>query len=143
MQVGIGLYVKDSQKAVALYQEAFSLTLGYHVLNADGSFYHSELYRGDEEILSVVESKTGGAPNHIVQVCVPLESEEAVRHAFAVLSAHGTVEMPVGPLPWSPCAAMVLDEFGVWWYLSAPQHRPGDDFDPTKEWMPDTVKMDL
>ena len=31
--IGVGIYVKNSPEAVALYQAAFGLTLGYHVLN--------------------------------------------------------------------------------------------------------------
>jgi PhnB protein len=37
--------------------------------------------------------------------------------------------MPIGELPWSPCAASIVDKFGVWWYLSAASHRPPEDYD--------------
>ena len=33
--IGIGIYVKNSPKAIALYQAAFGLELGYYVLNKD------------------------------------------------------------------------------------------------------------
>ena len=140
MQVGIGLYVKDSAAAVALYQEAFGLTLGYHVLNADGSFYHSELYRGEKEILSVVESGDGSAEDRVVQVGMVLDTEAEVRRAYALLCEGGTVDIPLGPLPWSPCAVSLTDRFGVWWYISMPQHQPPADFDPAAPWTPDQYK---
>lgn len=35
--LGVGLYVRGSVRAAALYKEAFGLEPGYHVLNADGS----------------------------------------------------------------------------------------------------------
>ena len=130
MRRGIGIYVKNSAAAVELYQEAFGLELGYHVKNPDGSFYHSELYCGDEEILDVIESPHNEPKDNIVQVNMILDGESEVRKAFDLLSDGGTVEMPIGPLPWSPCAATLKDRFGVWWYISAPQHYPDENFDP-------------
>lgn len=66
MYLGVGIYVKNSQEAVELYLSAFRLTLGYHVLNKDGSYFHSELMAGDQPFCSVVEAKepltSGGNP---------------------------------------------------------------------------------
>ena len=136
MIVRTAFYVKNSVEAAALYQEAFGLTLGYHVLNPDGTYYHSELYWNDQELFSVIEAGEGQSAAHAVQINMILDDEAAVRKAFALLSAGGVVETPVGPLPWSPCAATVVDRFGIWWYLTVPQHQPGDDFDPTAPWTP-------
>ena len=55
--LGVGIYVKNSPKAVELYKSAFGLELGYHVLNDDGTYYHSELTKDGEEFCSVVEAK--------------------------------------------------------------------------------------
>ena len=55
--IGIGIYVKDSPRAAALYQAAFGLELGYHVLNKDGTYFHSELSRNNEPFCSVVEAR--------------------------------------------------------------------------------------
>ena len=52
--LGVGLYVKGSREAAALYQEAFGAELGYHVLNEDGTFFHSELNVKGEPLCSVV-----------------------------------------------------------------------------------------
>lgn len=140
MRVGTGLYVKNSAEAVALYMEAFGLELGYHVLNPDGSYFHSELNRDGREIFSVIESPEEKHAAHTVQVSVILDSEAEVHKAYALLKEGGVVETPVGPLPWSPCAATVMDRFGVWWYISAPQHHPADDYDPTAPWEPGMYK---
>ena len=43
--VGVGIYVKNSPAAIALYQSAFDAELGYHVLNEDGTYFHSSLSR--------------------------------------------------------------------------------------------------
>ncbi len=130
MKTGIGLYVSNSAEAVPLYCAAFGLELGYHVKNADGSFYHSELCHGGEELFDVIETPQKELHDNIVQVNMILDSEDDVKRAFELLRDGGIVEMPIGPLPWSPCAAALTDRFGVWWYISAPQHYPGDDFDP-------------
>lgn len=37
--VGVGIYVKNSPKAVELYKEVFGLELGYHVLNDDNTYF--------------------------------------------------------------------------------------------------------
>ena len=131
MAVGVGIYVKNSVAAVELYKEAFNLELGYHIKNADGSYYHSELNRDGKEMLSVVESPEKELKDNIVQVGIVLDTEAEVQKAFDLLSVGGKVELPVGPLPWSPCATSLTDRFGVWWYISAPQHCPDESFDPT------------
>ncbi len=132
MRTGIGIYVKNSVAAVELYKKAFGLELGYHVKNPDGSFYHSELCHNGTEIIDVIESAESDLKDNIVQVYIVLDTEAEVKKAYDLLSVDGTIEMPIGPLPWSPCAASIKDQFGVWWYISTPQHYPAEDFDPTK-----------
>lgn len=134
MKIGTGLYVKNSVDAVELYKEAFGLELGYHVRNPDGTYFHSELYKDGQEVLSVVESSNNYMEEKIVQLSVSFDSEAAVEKAYALLSEGGTIKTPLGPLPWSPCAADVIDRFGVWWYITAPQHYPPDDYDPNVPW---------
>jgi uncharacterized glyoxalase superfamily protein PhnB len=41
----------------------------------------------------------------------------------------GSIDMPIGELPWSPCTASIVDRFGIWWYLSSASHRPPEDYD--------------
>lgn len=134
MKIGTGLYVKNSMGAVELYKEAFGLELGYHVKNPDGTYFHSELYKDGQEILSVVESSNNYIEENIVQLGMSFDSEAAVERAYALLSEGGTIKTPLGPLPWSPCAADVIDRFGVWWYITAPQHYPPEDYDPNVPW---------
>lgn len=58
------------------------------------------------------------------------QTRNDLEHAFSVLKAEGTVELDICELPWSPCAAIVTDCFGVTWYLTLPQHKPSDDGTP-------------
>jgi len=129
--IGVGIYVKNSPKAVALYQAAFGLELGYHVLNNDGTYFHSELLRSGEPFCSVVEAKQDTyADRHPIELGVDFDTRNELERAFTLLSDGGRVDMEIGELPWSPCAAIVRDQFGVKWFLSMPQHKPADDWSP-------------
>lgn len=134
MKIGTGLYVKNSVEAVELYKEVFGLELGYHVKNPDGTYFHSELYKDGQEFLSVVESAKEPEKDSAVQLCVSFDNEAEVEKAYVLLCEGGKIKTPLGPLPWSPCAADVIDRFGVWWYITAPQHYPSDDYDPNVPW---------
>ncbi|SFR76688.1 PhnB protein [Anaeromicropila populeti] len=129
MGFGIGVYVKSSVEAVELYQRVFGLELGYHVKNPDGSFFHSELFRNGECFLSVVEAAKENNDESLVQLGYEFDSPEEVKRAYELLKEDGVIDMPIGELPWSPCAASVVDRFGVWWYLSSASHRPPEDYD--------------
>jgi len=129
--IGIGIYVKNSPKAIALYQQAFGLELGYHVLNKDGTYFHSELHRSGEPFCSVVEAKQNTyTDRQPIELGVQFSIRDELAQAFTLLSDAGRVEMEIRELPWSPCAAIVTDQFGVRWFLTMPQHKPADDWSP-------------
>jgi len=134
VKIGHGLYVKNSVDAVEFYKEVFGLELGYHVKNPDGTYFHSELYKNGKEILSVVEAANNDIKEQTVQLGVTFGDETEVKKVYALLSEGGIIKTPIGPLPWSPCAAEVIDKFGVWWYITAPQHQPPDDYDANAPW---------
>ncbi len=132
--LGIGIYVKNSPKAVELHKSAFGLELGYHVLNDDGTYYHSELMKNGQGFCSVVEEKNGEYPNYTpIELGYTFETKKELEHAFSILKAEGTVKLDICELPWSPCAAIVIDCFGVMWYLTLAQHKPADDWSPEKD----------
>ena len=129
--LGVGLYVKGSREAAALYREAFGAELGYHVLNEDGTFFHSELNVKGEPFCSVVEAKEPAAGYNPVELGYTFDTREALERAFALLAEGGRVDLPLCELPWSPWAAQVTDRFGVRWFLTLMQHRPPEDFKPS------------
>ena len=129
--LGVGLYVKGSREAAALYQEVFGAELGYHVLNEDGTFFHSELNVKGEPFCSVVEAKEPAAGYNPVELGYTFDTREALERAFALLAEGGKVNLPLCELPWSPWAAEVTDRFGVRWFLTLMQHRPPEDFKPS------------
>jgi len=59
-----------------------------------------------------------------------LYGRDELLHAFNILTKEGKVTMDICELPRSPCAAEVVDKFGVRWYLTVPQHRPPETFTP-------------
>ena len=130
MSLGVGLYVMNSNEAVEMYQSAFKLKLGYHVLNKDGSYFHSELYKDGETGFAVVESSSFVSTVIPVQLGFTFDEKDELMHAFNILSKDGNVIMDICELPWSPCAAEVVDKFGIRWYLTVPQHRPPETFTP-------------
>ena len=132
--IGVGIYVKNSRRAVALYQAAFDLTLGYHVLNKDGTYFHAELHRSGEPFCSIVEARQDTyTDRHPIELGVDFDTRNELEHAFTLLSDGGQVIMQIGELPWSPCAAIVTDQFGVRWFLTMPQHKPPEDWSPDDE----------
>lgn len=132
--LGVGIYVKDSPKAVEMYKSAFGLELGYHVLNDDNTYFHSELYKDGQGFCSVVEAKNAKYPDYNpIELGFTFNTREELEHALSVLKVGGTVEMDITELAWSPAAAIVKDCFGVKWYLTLPQHRPADDWSPEKD----------
>lgn len=139
--IGVGLYVNNSPKAVKLYMDAFGLELGYHVLNEDQTYYHSELLKDGQAFCSVVEAKeTKHTNRNPVQLGCTFQTREELERAFSVLKDGGFVELDICELPWSPCAAIVTDCFGVNWFLTLAQHRPADDWTPgNDEW--ENVKL--
>ena len=130
--IGVGLYVTGSREAVELYCDAFGMELGYHVLRQDGKgYYHSELTKDGQPALSVVEAEH--TPGHNpVQLGFTFHNRDALNRAYELLRQGGEVEMAPQTLPWSPWAACLRDRFGVRWFISLPQHQPGEDFVPEK-----------
>ena len=129
MNLGATLYIKNTTEAVALYSEAFGLTLGYHEKFPDGTFMHASLLRDGQEIFAVSESHNdnlvrimlsssleGSRPT--MSYGINFEREEEVKKAYEMLAKGGTVLFPLGALPWSSCCAEVVDKFGVYWYIT-------------------------
>ena len=128
MQLGATLYIHNTQEAAALYQQAFGLTLGYSVLNPDGSYLHASLCRDGQEIFAVSESRNDALVSllrsadirtnrPIANLGLDFPTEAKVRHAFALLAKEGTVTLPLQALPWCPLAGEVVDKYGVYWYI--------------------------
>jgi PhnB protein len=131
MEIGIQVYAKGSGEAVEFYKKAFGAELGYHVLNPDGGYFHAELTINGKPFLAVSEIgedfNTEVVPKYPnMNFGVILDNTEAVRQAYSILSDGAATKTALRALPWSDLCADVVDRFGVYWYLSVPQHRPAE-----------------
>lgn len=134
MSIGIGIYAKNSKEAVELYCNVFGLELGYHVLNEDGNYFHSELLKDGEPLLAVAEANDENLPNGMnlsydnpVEMGYTVKSKDEFYRIFSILKEEGKVITDVCEFPWSPLATVVMDKFGVRWYITLPQHRPTEE----------------
>lgn len=134
MSLGIGIYAKNSKEAVDLYCNTFGLELGYHVLNEDGNYFHSELLKDGVPFLAVAEANDANLPNGMslsydnpVEMGYTVMSEDEFYRIHSILKEEGKVITNICSFPWSPLATVVMDKFGVRWYITLPQHRPADE----------------
>ena len=134
MSIGIGIYAKNSKEAVEFYCNAFGLELGYHVLNEDGNYFHSELLKDGDPFLAIAEANDATLPNGMnlshdnpVEMGYTVMSKDEFYRIFSILKKGGKVITDVCELPWSPLATVVMDKFGARWYITLPQHRPAED----------------
>ena len=111
-------YVKGSSEAVELYQKAFDTTLGYHVKNSDGTYYHSELDICGN-ILAVSEASNTLITGNNMQFCFHYGegNEDKVRHAYDLLKEGSNILFPLGPCDFSTLCADLIDKYGVRWCL--------------------------
>lgn len=134
MSLGIGIYAKNSKEAVDLYCNTFGLELGYHVLNEDGNYFHSELLKDGAPFLAVAEANDTNLPNGMslsydnpVEMGYTVMSEDEFYRIYSILKEEGKMITNICSFPWSSLATVVMDKFGVRWYITLPQHRPADE----------------
>lgn len=122
------MYIDNTIEAVEFYKEAFGMTLGYNVKNPDGTFMHAALLKDGKEIFAVSESHNESLVRIMLNSSlkearptmsygINFNNEDEIQKAYDMLSTDGTVLFPLGPMPWSTCAADVVDKFGVYWYI--------------------------
>ena len=121
------VYVKDSVEAARHYCNAFGAEISREFWNSDRTAYeHCELSVKGEGFLALAEAKNPCDVALVHQLkwetmtfnVFEMGSEEAVRHAFEVLTDGGVVLQPIGALPWNPCNATLIDKFGVCWWIA-------------------------
>ena len=113
------VYVKGSQEAVAFYRRAFDAPLVVGYQNDDGAYMHAELDVCGQ-ILAVSEAGDGLSIGNQMQFCLHYESGEAdkVRKAYEVLTEDARkIDAPLGPCPFSPLMASLVDRFGIFWCI--------------------------
>lgn len=132
------IYVRGSDKAAMLYQEAFDAKLVCAYPRDDGTFIHAELDVYGQ-ILAISEAAPGSAiignkrspfaaafhadagidPGNTMQFCLHFGrgGSEKVRKAYDALKDGCLLLYPIGPVEYSPCMVDLVDRFGVRWCL--------------------------
>ena len=131
MGIGIGIYTKNSKEAVTFYCNVFELELDYHVLDNEGNYFHAELLKDGDPLLAISEANDANLPNGFslsysnpVELGYTVNSDNEFYRIVSILKEEGKVITEVCSFPWSPLAAVIMDKFGVRWYITLPQHRP-------------------
>lgn len=129
MKLSATLYIKNTVEAVEFYKEAFGMTLGYNENFPDGTYIHAAMFKDGDEIFAVSESNNESFVEIMLKsdmkqsrptmsYSINFNNEDEVRKAYEMLATEGTVMFPLGFLPWSACAAEVVDKYGVYWYMT-------------------------
>jgi len=121
------LYVANLAEAFAFYKNALGMESvphhGYDILTLGGQHFFNifEAPATDHDMLV----QTTFASRHRLFANVEFATEAEIKKAAHALTASGgkVLDAP-GPRPWSPCAADVLDHYGIKWFLSLPMHAP-------------------
>lgn len=126
--IGLQVYVKNSLEAVEVYKKAFNAELAPNpAFNDDGTYMHCELRIKGKTFLYLSEanepyneivSQYHKYPHHTMQFCVNVETEEAIKTAYEVLSIGGIAPNPPAPTEWCPMLCNLIDKFGVSWGLN-------------------------
>lgn len=104
--IGTMLRVKDSP-----ISQSYSSDWQHKIVHANISIQGVELAGGD------VKPEQYQKPQGFY-LLLGLSTEDAVRSAFAQLSAGGEIILPPQKTFWSPCYAIVIDRFSVPWKLN-------------------------
>ena len=121
------LFVTCVEEAFVFYQNALGMVSiphhGYDILSLNGQHFYNifETPATEHDMLA----ETTFRSRHRLYANVELATEDELRHAVDALSTDGGKVLDVPrPLPWSPCAADVIDKYGVKWFLSLPMLAP-------------------
>lgn len=136
MTLGATLYIKDSIEAARFYCDAFNMTIGYHKKLANGTYLHAELEKDGKSIFAVSEYADDDIHGAMLAARMPtmslginLDTDTELSHAYEMLIDGGHIIRSIGPLPWSPRSADVVDKYGVCWYIFVSQHKPESNLD--------------
>lgn len=104
-------------EAIELYQRAFGSKVDHVLRDNDGSVYHAEIHIGNQRVMLCDNRDVSFAPSASLSLTVSMDSDEAVRRAFDVLSEGGQVLYPLQSTPYASSFASVFDRFGFRWVL--------------------------
>jgi PhnB protein len=114
------VYVKESNKALELYQKAFDAELRASYPNDDGTFMHAEIdVYGQVLAISEARKDEERSTGTTMQFCLHFGKgkEELVQKAYNVLEDNAEILYPLGPCTFSTLMVDLIDKYGVRWCL--------------------------
>ena len=121
------VYVENSFEAAAMYCKAFGANITLAMKNdTETAYEHCELSVNGEGFLALGEAANPCDISIVHKMkwetmtfnVFEMGTEEAVTHAFDILSDGGVVIEPIHEVPWNKCCATVIDKFGVCWWIA-------------------------
>lgn len=113
-------YVKESDKAVALYQRAFDARLVASYPHDDGTYMHAELdVYGQILAVSEADPDEERMTGTTMQFCLHFGAgkEDLVQRAYDALKDGAVIRCPLGPCDFSPLMVDMIDRYGVRWCI--------------------------
>ncbi len=116
------VYVRGSDGAAKLYQQAFGAEMTASYPHPDGTFMHAELnVYGQVLALSEALKDEERVTGTTMQFCLHFgQGKEALVHrAYDALKEGAQILCPLGPCPYSGLMVDLIDRYGVRWCLFA------------------------
>lgn len=79
---------------------------------------HSELQKEGDFLFGRWDKRSEKRKSKFRSAWYSFKTRDELECAFSVLEKGGTVGQDMCEWPWSPCAAVVTDQFGVNWHLT-------------------------
>ena len=104
-------------EAIELYQRAFDTKADHVHKDEYGSVYHAEMHIGGQRIMLCDNTDVPFEPSASLSLCVSMDSDAEVRHAFDVLGEGGKILYSLQSTPYASSFASLFDRFGFRWVL--------------------------
>ncbi len=112
------VYVRESDKAAALYQKAFDARMVISYPYPNGTFMHAELdVYGQILAISEAAKDEETVTGNPMQFCLHFGKgkEVPVQTAYEALKESAVIICPPGPCPFCPLMFDLVDRYGVRW----------------------------
>jgi len=112
------VYVKDSNQALELYQNAFKKEAKNIYRDDEGKCLHAEIDLAGN-ILSLSEKSDESIPGNTMQFCIQYgkEQEDDLQFVYDLLKEDAEIFHDLGPCFYSSKMADFIDKFGVRWCI--------------------------
>jgi len=123
------LPVTNRREAIDFYIDIFGGEEIYHHMDMkyaiDGKHFFEIHEVSEEQHMSYMNAISNN--NAILRSAVQYQTADGAIEAYGKLATDALYSEEVKILPWSPCSALVIDKYGIQWYISAVEHMPCSD----------------